>query len=431
VRKTAFIATFLATALLCFTVLSQEDNSTEYARKIQEQISQVVEKVSPAFVNFGGGSGIVVSPDGLVITNNHVAGRRRGVQTWTVGMPGGKSGKRFKAKILWKDPLGDICVLKLETKGEKVPYVEMADSDKIRVGEFAIALGTPFMTAREDSVPTVTFGVVSAIHRYFGGYSDAIQTDAPVNPGNSGGPLLNLKGQLLGINGQIRVRFPYRVNTGIGLAIPTNQIKRFLEAFKDVTDGSNVYHGQITGLTLKKDSGDVEGAIVEKVAANSTAEKAGFKPGDVIVNLNEYKIFNPVRFNGVLGTYPEKSKLKVVVARAGEGQELTVTLDRRGFGRGRPVAQPRPQAAYLGVRFSSVPNADGVEVEQVVPKQPADKAGMKAGDVITEFDGKKVENTDDIRTILQKKKPGNKVKVKILRDGETKELELTLGKRGG
>jgi serine protease DegQ len=406
--------------------MSQENDSTEYARKIQESIAKVVEKVSPAFVSFGGGSGIAVSPDGLVITNNHVAGRRRGVKTWTVTMPGGARGKRFKAKILWKDPLGDICVLKMDTKGEKVPYVEMADSDKIRVGEFAIALGTPFMTARKDSVPTVTFGLVSAIHRNFGGYSDAIQTDAPVNPGNSGGPLLNLQGKLLGINGQIRVRFPYRVNTGIGLAIPTNQIKRFMETFKGVTDGSVVYHGQITGLTLKKDPGAVEGAVVEKVAPGSTAEKAGFKPGDVIIRINEYRIFNAVRFFGVVGTYTEKSTLKVVVARKGEGQELSVALDRRG---GRPTAAPKSKA-YLGVRFSSIPNADGVALDQVVPNTPADKAGMKAGDVITEFDGKKVENANDIRKILQDKKPDDKVKVKILRNGETKELELTLGTRG-
>jgi S1-C subfamily serine protease len=416
--------------LLFLSAAVAQNEETDYARKIQDQIAEVVKEVSPAFVNFGGGSGVVVSPDGLVVTNNHVAGRSN---SWTVSMPGGKTGKRFKAKVLWKDPVGDIALLQLDTQGEKVPYVKMADSDQIQVGEFAIALGTPFMTAGEDSIPTVTFGVISAIHRYNGGYSDSIQTDAPVNPGNSGGPLINLKGELLGINGQIRVRFPYRVNTGIGLAIPTNQIKRFIDANKEVTDGSAVFHGQIAGLGLKKDPAFAEGALVEKVDGGSTADKAGFKPGDVIVRVNEYDIFNFVRFLGVIGTYPEKTELEVVLRRDGEERKLTVSLDRLQVGGAQPVQQgprPDPKSAFLGVRFSETPSSDGVELDHVVPDGPADKAGLKAGDIITEFDGKDIESANDIRNLLLKKKAGDKVKVKILRDGEEMELEATLEERG-
>ena len=403
-----------------------QESPTDYAKSVQEAIARIVEKVSPAFVNFGGGSGIVVSPDGLIVTNNHVAGRSN---NWVVRMPGGPRGKRFDAKMLWKDPVGDIALLKLDTKGEKVPYVEMADSDKIRVGEFAIALGTPFMTANENSVPTVTFGIVSATHRYFGGYSDAIQTDAPVNPGNSGGPLLNLEGKLLGINGQIRVRFPYRVNTGIGLAIPTNQIQRFMETFKDVTDGSTVNHGRLDGLTLKKDAASSEGALVEKVKEGSSAEKAGFKPDDLIVRIDKYPIFNHVRLAGVIGTYPAGTALEIAVLREGEELKISVKLDALQSRRAGPV-QANPKSVFLGVRFSPVPNADGVELQQVVPNTPASKAGLKAGDIITEFDGKKIENIEDVRQALNKKKPGDKVKVKILRNGETKDLEVELEARG-
>lgn len=425
-KKRSLVFALAVTALLCSPALAQ-DNAGEYAKKVQEAIAEVVDRVSPAFVNFGGGSGICISPEGIVVTNNHVAGRSN---NWTVRMPGGETGKRFSAKMLWKDPVGDIALLQLETKGEKVPYVEMADSDKIRVGEFAIALGTPFMTANEDSVPTVTFGLVSAIHRYFGGYSDAIQTDAPVNPGNSGGPLLDLKGRLLGINGQIRVRFPYRVNTGIGLAIPVNQIKRFMEMFKDIKDGSVVSHGTVTGLTLKRDPATSDGALVEKVAAGSTAEKADFKEGDRIVRINEYPIFNNVRYLGVIGTYPAGSELDIVVVRDGEEHKLKVKLDAiQSRGGGQP-ARANPKAAFLGVVFSPVLSADGVKLQQVVPNTPASKAGLKGGDVITEFDGKKIENADDLRNILGSKKPGDKVKVKVLREGETLELEVTLEERG-
>ncbi len=428
-RKICFMsALFLAVLFSCAAYAQDKEDATEYAKKVQESIAAVAAKVSPAFVNFGGGSGICISPDGLVVTNNHVAGRSN---NWTVRMPGGTRGKSFKAKMLWKDPRGDIAFLQLDTKGEQVPYIELGDTDKVKVGEFSIALGTPFMTANEDSVPTVTFGVVSAIHRNFGGYSDAIQTDAPVNPGNSGGPLINLEGKLLGINGQIRVRFPYRVNTGIGLAIPTNQIKRFIDAFKDVKDGSVVYHGQVNGLTLKKDDAATEGALVEQVASGSTAEKAGFKVNDLVVRVDGYKIFSHIRFHGVVGTYPEKSTVEVVVLRDNEEKKLSVKLDRVGAGRGQNIRRPTPQAggAYLGLRFSTVPNTDGVAVDMVVPGGPSDKAGMKAGDVITQFDGKKVENQEDIRKILQDKKPGDKVKVEVLREGETQELEVTLGKR--
>jgi len=426
VAKRLLIVLILAVILPCSAALAQEDDATGFARDVQKQLADLVAKVSPAFVNFGGGSGIVVSPDGLVITNNHVAGRSN---NWTVRMPGGPNGKRFTAKMLWKDTTGDIAVLQLETNGEKVPYIDMADSDKIRVGEFAVALGTPFMTANEDSVPTVSFGIVSAIHTNRGGYSDAIQTDAPVNPGNSGGPLINMKGELLGINGQIRVRFPYRVNTGIGLAIPTNQIKRFMETYKEVKDGSVVYHGMVNGLDLKKEPACAKGALVEKIKKDSTAEKAGFKVGDIITKVNEYDIYNYVRFHGVVGTYPEKSALQVTLLRDGEEKTLAVTLDRRGGGRASQV-KSNPKAAFLGVVFSQVPNNDGVELQQVVPNTPADKAGMKAGDIITEFDGKKIENPDDIRKALGEKKPGDKVKVKVQRDGETLELEVELEARG-
>lgn len=415
----------LTLVLLTGSALAQEkDPDIAKAKAIEKCLVEVVKKCRDAFVNFGGGSGVCVSEDGLVITNYHVAGRSK---NWNLRMPGGARGKQFPAKILWGDPVGDIALLKIDSKGEKLPFVPLGDSDEVKVGQLAFAMGTPFMTAQEDCVPTVTFGVVSAIHRYQGGYSDAIQTDASVNPGNSGGPLIDLQGRLIGINGQIRVRFPYRVNTGIGLAVPVNQIKNFMEAFKDVNDGRTVNHGRVNGLTLSEKSENGKGARVEDVEINSTADKAGFKPADLIVKVNKYEVFNHFRFLGIIGTYPEGSKLNVTVKREEGEKVLEVVLD--GFGAWvRETVNPK--AAFFGVQFSPVPHADGVQVEQVVPNAPAAKAGIQANDVMTHFNGEKLQDVDHIRRLIAAKKPGDKVKVKILRDGEEKEFEVTLEERG-
>ena len=424
-RKYVAIPAYLACLLLVRAAGAQED-PTEYVRKVQDEIAGVVQRVSPAFVNFGGGSGIVISPDGLVLTNHHVAGRS---DNWVVRVPGGPRGDRVDAKMMWKDPQGDICLLKLDTGGKQVPCVELGDSDKVLAGQFAIALGTPFLTA-ENAVPTVTLGVISAIHRNNNNiYCDAIQTDTPINPGNSGGPLLDLKGRLLGINGQIRMRFPTKVSTGIGFAVPINQIKRFLDAFKDVTDGRIVYHGQIQGLSLAAASSSDPRVCVRSVSPGSTADKAGIKEGDIITRLDEYPVFNQTRFYGAMGTYPEGAAVTVALLRAGEEVKLSVILGRAGS-RAGPAAGGNPRDPFLGVIFSETPNSDGVELQDVVQGGPAASAGIKAGDVITEFDGKKVENTEDVRKILSAKKPGDKVKVKVLREGETLELEVTIEARG-
>jgi S1-C subfamily serine protease len=423
-----FASGILTLLLIAGGAFAQEkDPEIEKAKEIEKCLVEVVARCRDAFVNFGGGSGVCISEDGLVVTNFHVAGRSK---NWTLKMPGGAHQKKFSAKILWGDPTGDIALLKIDNKGEKLPFVPLGDSDAVKVGQLAFAMGTPFMTAQEDSIPTITFGVVSAVHRYQGGYSDAIQTDASVNPGNSGGPLIDLQGRLIGINGQIRVRFPYRVNTGIGLAVPVNQIRNFMEAFKDVDDGRTVQHGIVNGLTLSKEGEDGKGARVENVEKDSTADKAGFKPGDFIVKVNNYEVFNHFRFLGIIGTYPEGAKLNVTVKREEGEKVLEVVLDKFGTWVRETRGPVNPKAPFLGVQFSPVPHTDGVQVEQVFPNTPAAKAGIQANDVITHFDGQKVEDVEQFRRLIANKKPGDKVKIKILREGEEKELEVTLEERG-
>jgi len=425
----------LAVALFgVVTVSADPKEDLEKVKKFEQALVKVVAGASKAFVNFRIGSGVCISPDGLVVTNDHVA---RHSKKWTVFMPDDKTGTEFRAKILWRDPFGDITLLKLDTGGKKVPYVELGDSDAVKIGQFVFALGTPFQTANADNRPTVTLGVISANHRFMGNYTDCIQTDCPVNPGNSGGPLLDMNGRLLGINGQIRVRFPYRVNTGIGLAVPVNQIKRFMEAFKNIRDGRTVHHGTIKGLELKGAPPNLRAllranpapATVVKVEPGSTAANAGFKVGDTILKIDDFPIKNNVAFWGRLWSYPEGWGVKITVRRDGKEVVLRLKLDPLGGprpARTRPGPAPPPRA-YLGVVLMR--EKEKVVVARVKKDSPADKAGLKEGDVILKFDGKKLESVAHFMRLLSRKKPGDVLELEIERKGEKLKLKIKLTKR--
>ncbi|OHB74229.1 MAG: hypothetical protein A2Z34_00480 [Planctomycetes bacterium RBG_16_59_8] len=322
----------LASLLLAVAPIGAAVPAGTLTGELEAKIRQIEEKSSPAFVFIGGGSGVVISPDGYMLTNHHVAGKS---QTWQVFLGGGR---RFMADMVGKDPFGDICLLKL--RGAKdLPFVEFGDSDSLEMGEYVVAIGNPFMLGRSDYQPTVTVGVVSAIHRFQTNYSDAIQTDASINPGNSGGPLVDFQGKLLGINGQIMFRHGNKVNTGVGFAIPVSQIRRFLPALKKA-NGGEVNHGQILGLVFSSDWPDGKGAPVQEVQKGTTAEKAGFQAGDWIVKVGPYSVVNPRRARGLLLTWPAGSAVKVVVRRGSEEKELTVTLDEWKV---TPPATPAPQ----------------------------------------------------------------------------------------
>jgi len=430
-RKLVLVCAVLASAAL----FADPASDLEKVKKLEDALVRVVTKASKAFVNFRLGSGVCISPDGLVVTNDHVARHSR---NWTVFMPNEKTGRSFKAKILWRDPFGDIALLKLNTGGKKVPYVELGDSDTVKIGQFVFALGTPFQTANADNRPTVTLGIISANHRMMGNYTDCIQTDCPVNPGNSGGPLLDMNGRLLGINGQIRVRFPYRVNTGIGLSVPVNRIKRFIEAFRNVTDGRVVRHGTIKGLALKGAPGDFravlrakpEPPVVTDVKAGSTAATAGFKKGDIILKIDDYKVVNNIRFWGRLWSYPAGWKVKITVLRGGKEAVLTVKLDPLRIQRRRPGPFPQPPpspTAFMGV----VLTVDGgkVKVARIKKGSPADKAGLKRGDAILKFDDEKLESVPHFMRLLSHKKPDDIVELEVERNGKKLKVKVKLSKR--
>jgi serine protease Do len=416
-KNTLVLALVLAVTPVFAGDDAQVDEALARAKELDRSITALVEKVSPAYVVIGGGSGVVVTSDGYMLTNHHVAGTKPVGQVWRVKIA---SRGILDAKVIGHDPYGDISLLKLE--GKDFTFIPLGDSDTVKVGDYALALGNPFGYAK-DSTPTVTQGVVSSIHRNQGAYSDAIQTDAPINPGNSGGPLINWKGELIGINGRIAVRQGVKINTGVGFAIPSNQIQRFMESFKK---DHVVHHGYLSGLarvTNTRDGG--EGALVNEVASGSEAEAAGFKARDVIVEADGRPVPHSTRLFGILGTIPAGEKVHFKVKRDGAVLDLDMSLAKQANEEGEATTP-----AYLGVRMKTTDEGT-LAIGEVVEGSPAEKAGLKAGDVITFIGRRAVSNVNDLTSRIARRKPGDQITLTVERDGKKMEIAVTLGKRAG
>jgi serine protease Do len=319
--------------------------------------------------------------------------------------------------------------------GRSFPFLALGDSDKLEVGQYVIACGNPFGIAMADVdlkiYPTITLGIVSALHRNQGTYFDCIQTDAAVNPGNSGGPLVTLDGELVGITGRIATRYMNRVNSGVGYAIPAHQIRNFLPPMMKGGEKGKIHHGMIAGLVLFDGNTQGEGARVQAVRPDSPAAQAGFRKGDLIVQVNQYPVFNRERYLGAIGIYPEKSEVTVRVRRDAEVMEFAIELDRysvtEGMGFGPPRNPPlkRPLGSgYLGAYMED--EKEGLTVKLVRPASPADEAGLRVGDVILSFNGKKVAGRDDCLARIWRGRPGGKVRLTVRREGRDLDLAVTL-----
>ena len=331
-------------------------------------------KVRPAFVFVEGGSGVVIRPDGLVLTNDHVI---EGKRSYTVRLGDGSS---FRAKLLGTDPYGDLAALQLELKkGEQVPFLELGDSDALAVGDETLAVGNPFGLGVLDQAPTFTSGIVSALNHTQGTYTECIVTDTEVNPGNSGGPLIDMAGRVVGINGQISTRFGLRSNTGLGFAISAKQIKFWLPRL-EAAGGGEVKHGRITGLGFAGGEPEQpESVHVKDVAEGSAAATAGFKPGDVILKIDDAPVANARRLAAILGIYPEGHEVRVTVKREGAETVVGATL----------IAPKRCQIGMNLVRPRG--NDFTPRVDEVEADSPAAAAGLQPGDEIVAVNGQRVE----------------------------------------
>jgi serine protease Do len=268
----------------------------------------------------GGGSGVLISPDGYALTNYHVSSAcgdhmRCGLQ----------DGRVYDAVIVGVDAPGDVSLIKLLGRDD-FPTAPLADSDQVRVGQWCFAAGNPFVLAT-NLQPSVSLGIVSGVNRYqypagtLLEYADCIQTDAAINPGNSGGPLFNLAGEVIGINGRCSFEKRGRVNVGVGYAISANQIKHFLGMLKS---GRLVDHATLGATVATDDSGSVR---VSNILSTSDAYRRGLRYGDEILALADRDVGSTNMFKNVLGTLPKDWRIPVTIRRSGETQTLLVRLE--------------------------------------------------------------------------------------------------------
>lgn len=338
----------------------------------------------------GLGSGVVIdAAKGYIVTNNHVIQDAKDIEVRL------KDGRTFKAKKLGADPESDIALLQIEAK--KLVQIPLADSDKTRVGDFAIAIGNPFGLEQ-----TVTSGIISALGRGglgIEGLEDFIQTDAAINSGNSGGALVNLRGELIGIN--TAILGPNGGNIGIGFAIPSNMMKNLVDQIiehGEIRRGSLGIRGQdvTADLTEAMNLSVSRGAFVNEVLPDSAAEKAGLKSGDVIVSMNGNRISSFLELRAKVGTLGAGREAKLGILRDGKERTVTVKLQELASGQ---VAANQMHPMLDGAELSNTNG--GVKIDAVANNSAAAQIGLLADDVIVGVNRQRIANLAELRKALE------------------------------
>ncbi len=345
----------------------------------------------------GLGSGVIVSPDGYILTNNHVVGNADEIHVTL------QDKREFTAKVIGKDAKTDLGLIKIDTK-DALPVAPLGDSNTTDVGDWVIAIGNPFNVGM-----TVTAGIVSAKGRILGGdYDDFIQTDASINPGNSGGPLINTKGEVIGINTAIYSRTG--ANNGIGFAIPIDMARNVMDQLKA--------HGRVVrgwlGVEIQEVTPDLaqsfglpkpEGALVASADKDGPAGKGGIERGDIVLSFNGHPVDDEHELPALVAQTPINQKVPVEVVRNGKHMTLDVTIGERkepqvasakaetpGGNWGMQVGDITPEIAQ---QFH-LEGTKGVVVQKVAPDGPAAEAGLQAGDVVMEVNHDKVATVSDL-----------------------------------
>jgi serine protease Do len=379
----------------------------------------------------GLGSGVIVSGDGYILTNSHVV--EEGDEL-TVTLQDGKT--EYKAKKIGIDPGSDIAVIKIDAKGLKP--ATFANSDQIKVGDIAIAIGNPFALRQ-----TVTQGIISATGRNETGISEFgnfIQTDASINPGNSGGALVDAEGRLIGINTAIFSRSGG--NMGIGFAVPSNQARAAMESlikYGKVQRGFLGIEMQELDEKLAKEFQAPSGhkILIASIISGGGAEKGGVKAGDVISEINGRKVDSIADFRQTIANMMPGTKVELKIYRNGEEKTLDITLaERPNKGVSLDRTPEKEQDANTpdvldGVTVSDISSPirkqfklpedlSGAVITEVNPNSPSADAEIKPGDVILEIDGKPVRNADDAVKMSEEVKGKNSVRLRINSNGATR-----------
>ncbi len=373
-------------------------------------------------VQRGIGSGFVISADGYVLTNAHVVDGADDVYVTLIDK------REFKAKVLGSDARSDVALLKID--GVNLPRLPMGDSNKIRVGEWVIAIGSPFNLEN-----TVTAGIISAKSRDTGDYLALIQSDVPVNPGNSGGPLINMRGEVIGINSQIAtLSGGYN---GISFAVPINEATRVADQLKK---SGKVTRGRI-GVQISELSKEVaeslglknaQGAEVSLVEPGGPADKGGLKVGDIILKFNGVAVERSSDLPRMVGSTALGSKAIVTVWRKGAQQDMTVTVaevepDRSAKSDAEKKFKAQQSSNALGLTVSDLTPAkrkqlqldSGVLVEAV--EEGAARVGLQAGDVILQLNNTDIKTSKQFNSVVAKLDP-KKTAVLLVRRGEASQF---------
>lgn len=370
------------------------------------------------------GSGVVISKDGYIVTNNHVIENAEEI-TVTIG----DETTEYNAKLVGRDADSDIAVIKIDSKEALLP-IKIADSNSLLVGDVIFAIGNPFGIGS-----TVTQGIISALNKNKVGinrYENYIQTDASINPGNSGGALVDSRGALIGINTAIITKSGG--NNGIGFAIPVAMVKDVVE--KLVTDGkvTRGYLG-VAIADLDNDSSKVykrqEGALVLDISADTPAAKGGLKRGDLIYAINGKLVKDKTSLQNAIASFKPDEKVKIQAERDGKDIDLNIILGDRttSLDTTTPTAQVNNNIFLGGLKLSTIDaetqkqfrlaaDTSGILITDVEVKSKAEKAGFQAGDIIIQIEDVEIKNFANIEAAL-KKYPNKYKRVYVNRYGQT------------
>ncbi|MCE3040366.1 Do family serine endopeptidase [Helicobacter anatolicus] len=368
------------------------------------------------------GSGVIVSPDGYIVTNNHVID---GASKILVTLP--DSSKEYNATLVGTDPDSDLAVIKIDKKD--LPYIKFANSNNVLVGDVVFAIGNPFGVGE-----TVTQGIISALNKNGMGinnYENFLQTDTSINPGNSGGALIDTRGALVGINTAIISRSGG--NLGIGFAIPSDMVKNVVNQL--IKDGK-IQRGYL-GVGIQDINNDLrdsynnhEGAVVISLEKDSPAKKAGLMVWDLITEVNGKKIKNSAELKNLIGTLKPNSTTTLKILRDGKEQTITLNLAERNTEKNNnPVnTKNNDEGELKGLRVESITpqmrqqynisnSIQGVIITSVAEDSPAQEAGFNQGDIIAQIENISIKNTADFTNAINKFKGKSKRILVYTRNG--------------
>lgn len=365
------------------------------------------------YKRIGLGSGVIIDKRGYILTNEHVIGRADKIRVTLA------DGREFEAKVKGKDRRSDLGVIKIEAKN--LPVARLGDSGELKIGQWVLAIGNPFRFAIEGNQPTVTFGVISALHRdlpSLGGrsrsYSDLIQTDAAINPGNSGGPLVNLKGEVIGINTAIiTTSGGYQ---GLGFAIPINQAKRILDK---LIKGEEILHGWL-GISIQNLDENLKeyfnikenrGVIIVKVFKDSPADKAGLKEGDLILSVDSQDINSTQQLVREITFRQPGTVTTLEILREGRLIRKRVVLGKRPESLEEVRRVVSSSVSFRGMEVEDINfqlkrryrlgEEEGVVITRIEPNSPAENAGLMVGDIILSIEGQPIRNKEEFLKITK------------------------------